>query len=103
MTPQVPPDHPLWPLIEKCLMTSGGPLFDAARDALWAALAADEWQPIDSAPKDGTTLLLAFNDYSIPSVDFGWHDGSKWRNDENDWLFPTAWQALPLPPVVKSV
>lgn len=55
------------------------------------------WRPLTTAPKDGTTVLLALNDYKIASVDFGWFT-DHWRNYEGDWLAPTHWMPLPDPP-----
>ena len=53
---------------------------DAEFAALWQALAcydaapADGWRPIETAPKDGSTILLG----DIGGVEPGfWHDGSQ--------------------------
>lgn len=60
-----------------------------------------EWQPIETAPKDGTWVLL-YHQYARIS-DWYW-DGQKWHNDVLDWgddepsLAPTHWQPLPDPP-----
>jgi hypothetical protein len=79
------------------------------------AAAAHRWLPIETAPKDGKSVLLAEGDY----VDFGfWHDGSEcyghrgeagWfsEDDRHNLLIarnihPTHWQPLPEPPIRKG-
>lgn len=69
---------------------------DAASRATQAR--ALDWQSIETAPKDGTTILFALHDYGMASVDFGWYNGQVWRNYEGDLLFPTHWMPLPDPP-----
>jgi hypothetical protein len=80
----------------------------AAADVL--ALAAPQWMPISTAPKDGTRVLLLLPDNSI-SVGF-WHDDKYakkprpfWRYDAWDHMVsicrafqPTRWLPLPKPP-----
>lgn len=79
-----------------------------------------EWQPIETAPKDGTQILVAGNDLGDPrngqhicvaewcqdartfeqlareeGSDFsGWYDAS----DDGPLLFLTHWMPLPPPP-----
>lgn len=60
-----------------------------------------EWQPIDSAPKDGSVVLLWTDNY-YPVI--GWFDGGEgeWQDVwEHAWLHPkqpTLWMPLPLTP-----
>ena len=70
-----------------------------------AALAhkeADAWQPINTAPRDGTTLLLRSAKGRIASGDFGQPIG--WANPKC-WIWPylnqepTHWQPLPAAPL----
>lgn len=62
-----------------------------------------EWQPIESAPKDGTSIII------YPHTDGGdvgiasWINSvlgdtaGSWRSDyDREW--PTHWMPLPLPP-----
>lgn len=74
---------------------------------------AGEWQPIETAPKDGTELLLWNGEHIIG----WWETGREFRGSDhfNDWSFgyetvsgydagfkrvnkPTHWQPLPEPP-----
>ena len=62
---------------------------------------APQWQPIETAPKDGTRVLLFFPGFVIPVWVGDWHEG--WRPEygvrtppiEDD---PTHWMPLPAPP-----
>lgn len=60
-----------------------------------------EWQPIETAPKDGTRVLLFsgawFTGYYAHSR-YKWDPG-KWRSDEYpDLTNPTHWMPLPQAP-----
>jgi hypothetical protein len=78
-------------------------LWQAAR-----ASAGGQWLPIESAPKDGTHILLA-NKAGVSEggwlsdIDHGadWEGqigmAGWWRTDGTDWP-NTAWQSLPPPP-----
>jgi hypothetical protein len=89
-----------------------------SRDALRAAIAAYEaalWQPIESAPKDGTEILLAKNHAvcagywaMCPQATAMMADKKyPWEvldstNGTNAWMDnasgPTEWRSLPSPP-----
>lgn len=77
-----------------------------------------EWQPIETAPTDGTTILL-YGDVAgeingpafVPSVSIGYYDygsgdfsdkGYTWNSMGGDaysvWVKPTHWMPLPEPP-----
>ena len=60
------------------------------------------WQPMETAPKDGTSILIARTIYGLACVDFAWFTsgdtGPHWRNYEAEHLFPTHWMPLPDPP-----
>ena len=87
-------------------------ILDLVRDSsdreweIWqAAMAhkeADAWQPINTAPRDGTTLLLRSAKGRIASGDFGQPIG--WANPKC-WIWPylnqepTHWQPLPAAPL----
>lgn len=63
------------------------------------------WQPIETAPKDGTSILVAapggvVTEASWSSRDNGWFDAYGLREDpwEGNKLHPTHWMPLPEPP-----
>lgn len=83
----------------------------AQRDAL---LAAQQWLPIESAPKDGTRILLFFpNDvgvisgewnferfYEKPRPHFTHDQEQRWGVRHMRANQPTHWQPLPPPPAI---
>ena len=66
-----------------------------------------DWQPIETAPKDGERILLA---WGIDAIEIGWwkHNGRTQRSyfaidhEMDDYELaddqPTHWMPLPLPP-----
>ena len=81
------------------------------------ALESSPWQPMETAPADGTHILLhCKSDYSEwhqvgyyqPAKfhplgeggyydDCGWTDGGITTTEDQEWLYPVAW--MPLPPL----
>lgn len=65
----------------------------------WRAAARDEgWLPIDSAPRDGTAILVvwaAHDDYAVV-----WWEAGEWCEASNDNVVAdmTHWMPLPAPP-----
>ena len=64
------------------------------------------WQPIETAPKDGTRVLLCwFDDIIAPIIHVGWNlgGGRRWQDTHhwlhNDGSWPTHWMPLHDPPV----
>lgn len=55
-----------------------------------------EWQPIETAPRDGTTILVVNAKIGLYSVE-EWRQGA-WRNDEGLTVRGTHWIPLPTPP-----
>ncbi len=59
------------------------------------------WQPIDTAPKDGRRVLLCNLPVSWIYVGH-WDDdeecGQCWRDDDHERADPTHWQPLPEAP-----
>jgi len=90
--------------------------FPTKKDDLRALMAAVTWQPIETAPKDGTPFLSALgpfvyivfwsDDSNLKSLIPWWEQGSaEWEN--NKWIgyheeyyaaSPTHWMPLPKPP-----
>ncbi len=59
-----------------------------------------EWQPIETAPKDATNLLL-YDPQDKPNHFFvGFWNGRKWELAHYSALkyYPTHWMPLPSPP-----
>ncbi len=63
-----------------------------------------KWQPIKTAPKDGTAILLAYKE--LCGSGYWWQNSSKtrehWVWDGWPRMAPTHWMPLPKPPNVKS-
>jgi hypothetical protein len=62
-----------------------------------------EWQPIETAPKDGTRILVWCEDEGIVAVEwtiFGWEPQPTNYYTEN--VCPLWWQPLPEPPAQKA-
>ena len=78
-----------------------------------------QWQPIETAPKDGSAVLVYADQATVPLVRFAWwDDGENWeargfscRDEAAGWWFstsscgserlwwePTHWMLLPEPP-----
>lgn len=65
------------------------------------------WQPIETAPKDGTDVIVyrpKFDGTYIPQVGMDWWSerlGGVWAKSRKD-VPPTHWMALPKPPSLIS-
>jgi hypothetical protein len=82
-------------------------LFDFApamiREALVALAEREAWQPIASAPRDGTLILLHGHDQINP----GYYDATPRIGGYGPWHWgitfqPTHWMRLPEPPTPKE-
>lgn len=77
----------------------------AAPRLLRLLLAERAWQPIETAPKDGTAIIGfdAARESSQPALNgvefMRWVDGV-WRDPETWTCHPTHWMPLPAPPEV---
>lgn len=60
-----------------------------------------EWQPIATAPKDGTFCIIMYYD-SCSELDVlgSWYikEDDRWANWDSFWPHPTHWMPLPNPP-----
>lgn len=78
---------------------------------------AETWQPIETAPKDGTRVLLFTDELTPPTIQAQWRpyeahfDGAGewvdvWNNDPIETnsgpIKPTHWRPLPAPPQQKT-
>lgn len=79
---------------------------------------SDAWQPIETAPRDGTRLIVAIGEFVTAAYwdaqfEYVWDDDAdtdgyrgawtdntvaSWNYQERTELQPTAWQPLPAPP-----
>lgn len=83
---------------------------DGMQRVLTAALSAlrpgstgetEGWQPIETAPKDWSDVLLFVPGYTDErEVCEGFFDknAERWRDSRNQRVAPTAWRPLPSPP-----
>ena len=75
---------------------------------LATALAAHQWQPIDTAPRYGTYILLGAPGY-IPETGCwdespwlnGWYCGGNGSDSYGPAYSPTHWMPVPAPPETK--
>lgn len=61
-----------------------------------------EWKPIETAPKDGSAVLLwadvkTWTGEEVPVTGWFTIGSCKWVS-HGDWLKPTHWMPLPAPP-----
>ena len=70
-------------------------------DALEAAR-KDGWQPIETAPKDGSEIILFDPDYSQRSGFEGRYSAPRgnWLSSYDSPVKPTHWMPLPPPPAI---
>lgn len=63
----------------------------------------DEWQPIETAPKDGTLVLIFDEKVDVYMASWinqsGLHPKPGWIDAEGDPCEPTHWKPLPQPPI----
>lgn len=66
------------------------------RDAAAELEASLTWQPISTAPKDGTIAVLVWTGYSAYVAH--WLNDDRWIPDGMHSIVPTHWMKLPEPP-----
>ena len=75
---------------------------DAIRDLLAAVRAREGWQPMATAPKDGTPVLLWWPYWANVRPLVGWWQNNggwqSWEASDEDAKPPTHWRPLPSPP-----
>lgn len=78
----------------------------------------NEWQPIETAPKDGTAVLVTGGTYGCDDISCEFHHlpfkevaVARWDKVDRMWWFcfggafyanPTCWMPLPDPPIAKG-
>lgn len=75
--------------------------WEGRTEAAEAQLAAREWQPIETAPRDGTDVLLhgPFGNEGKQYNEVARFWGSRWTIEwMHDFHAPTHWMPLPEPP-----
>ncbi len=72
---------------------------EAAESQVTALRGALEWQPIETAPKDGTRFIGLKPNRNVEVVHWSTkYRPSAWATDEEFYLYPTHWMPLPAPP-----
>jgi hypothetical protein len=87
-----------------------------SNDFLWPGdrvIVENQWQAIETAPKDGTSILLydPVGDWTdeTRTMDighwglWGWGESTWLMNGGDGWGKPTHWQPLPAPPQTGEV
>ena len=66
--------------------------------AAWQAATASQWQPIETAPKDGTDVVVYLANNRPPIVAGYFKETNEWLayDEPMNTVFPTHW--MPLPP-----
>lgn len=68
-----------------------------------APVGVSDWQPIDTAPKDGTEILASdYDSVEIVSWCIGSRVPGEWTNREGEAMYPGQWQPLPNHPPLPS-
>lgn len=74
--------------------------------AIEAMPCSDDWQPIETAPKDGTRFLGYLGKQEPSVIECWWQENfSNWTGLTDDWDTepkPTHWMSLPNPPKTKE-
>lgn len=92
-------------------IAEGGSVDEITLRGIQAAIAADraarlqpDWQPINTAPTDGTEILASDYD-TIEIVNWSWHaweTGSGWIDRDGRRLYPAWWRPLPEHPPIPT-
>lgn len=53
-----------------------------------------EWQPIETAPKDGQCCILLINGMAIEGL---WAEDDAWDEENAGWVKRGGWQVISLP------
>lgn len=62
-----------------------------------------EWQPIETAPRDGTAVLVFHADWDLLQVGLYYGESHTWQQPSGDLLrTPMYWMSLPSPPTLTA-
>lgn len=97
-------DERLRDLVERRLLYVGNYVFEALAAT---APAAEPWQPIETAPKDGTAVIVSAYIRDNPSegrfvCQAHFHGGHWWGNPDESIYPPTHWMPLPAAPAARE-
>lgn len=73
-------------------------LFGAAALWLWRVIDAQRWRPIETAPKDGTMLLVCEPGCGYALCYYKWRERGcegLWADPGGGYMHPTHWRPLP--------
>jgi hypothetical protein len=67
----------------------------------WTPEKNDPWQPIETAPKDGSVFLGYYDDWQCTMI---YDRGNRMflTDDGRNFAYPTHWMPLPPPPTVNE-
>lgn len=65
-----------------------------------------KWQPVETAPKTGEDVIVAYRDRAYPGITLGyWSESAdEWTCSNTGWMLPnvTHWIPLPTHPVFQQ-
>lgn len=89
------------------ISVSGGPVIlrdgvPATIDEVLEQLRGSGWRSIETAPKDGTEVIIETNAHARGMVFACMDAAGGWYEEDGDRHYPKMWQPLPPPPTEKE-